>query len=55
MKKYFYHFIDLGISVDVDPENVTTTSAVVDITLCGDFFPVNGLGIKLNISLNQDK
>jgi len=34
---------------------VTTTSAVIVITLSGDFFPVNGLGIKLNISLNQDK
>lgn len=34
---------------------MTTTSAVVDITLSGDFFPVNGSDVKLNISLNQDK
>lgn len=39
----------------MDPENLTATSAVVDITLPGDFFPINGSGIVLNISLNHDE
>jgi len=44
-------YTDLNITLKVG--NVTTTSAVVDITLPHDFFPVNGSGIKLIIMLTQ--